>query len=84
MRCQRSAPEATQASGDDEILLGLRQRTERCPWLAALKQHGTEIIVSVEKPHGWITVYERQRAQILAISTSNARRYGHSRRNIRS
>ena len=48
MRCQRSAPEATQASGDDEILLGLRQRTERCPWLAALKQHGTEIIVSVE------------------------------------
>ena len=60
MRWHWRAPEAPQEPRDYQILLRLRQRAQRCPWLAALKEHGTEIIVGVEKPHRWITVPEAQ------------------------
>src|SRR6266545_576201 len=73
MRCRWRAPKATQEPGDDQILLGLRQRTERCPWFAALKQHGGDIIVSIEKPYRWITAPEAQALDfVLALHVRHA------------
>ena len=58
VRCDRRSPEATQKPGDHQILLGLRQGAQHRPWLAALEEHGPEIVVGFEKPHGWITIPE--------------------------
>ena len=68
MRRDRRPPEATQEPGDDEILLWLGQRAQRRPWLTALEEHGAEIIVGIEKPHGWIATPEAQALDLVLPS----------------
>ena len=47
------------------ILLGLRQRAQQRPRLAALEEHGAEIVVGVEEPDRGITIPEPQALDLL-------------------
>ena len=73
MRFERRTPQAAQQPSDDLVLLTLRKRAKRCSGLAPLEKHRTEIIVSVEQPHRWITIPETQAVNlVLALEMRHA------------
>jgi hypothetical protein len=80
MRRRHWSPQPAKQTRDDDILLGLRRRAERCPRLAPLKKHRTAIIVGFEKPHGWIAVPEPQALDLVLAFHMRHAKLQHGRR----
>jgi hypothetical protein len=58
-------PQAPQHLSDDDILLELRQRTERRPRLAALQEHRPEGVISFEHSRRRVTIPEAQSVDLV-------------------